>query len=102
MVFSSKGDNMTCIVGLKHKDKVYIGGDSLGANTAFQKTVRADEKVFQKDDMIFGFTSSFRMGQILRYSFFPPARIENITDMQYLRNIYSCINKNIFRSWIFI
>lgn len=75
---------MTCIVGLKHKGKVYIGGDSLGSNTALQKVVRADEKVFKKNDMIFGFTSSFRMGQILRYSFYPPARTENIDDMQYL------------------
>lgn len=75
---------MTCIVGLKHKGKVYIGGDSLGSNTAFQKTVRADEKVFQKGDMIFGFTSSFRMGQILRYSFYAPPRVEGIDDMQYL------------------
>ena len=75
---------MTCIVGLKHKGKVYIGGDSLGSNSAFQKTVRADEKVFQKSDMIFGFTSSFRMGQILQYSFYPPARMENVSDMQYL------------------
>jgi hypothetical protein len=75
---------MTCIVGLKHRGKVYIGGDSLGSNSALQKTVRADEKVFKKDDMIFGFTSSFRMGQILRYSFHPPARSENIEDMQYL------------------
>lgn len=34
--------------------------------------------------MVFGFTSSFRMGQILRYSFFAPPRIEKISDMQYL------------------
>lgn len=75
---------MTCIVGLKHKGKVYIGGDSLGSNSALQKTVRADEKVFQKNDMIFGFTSSYRMGQILRYSFTPPSRAEKVDDMQYL------------------
>jgi ATP-dependent protease HslVU (ClpYQ) peptidase subunit len=75
---------MTCIVGVKQDGKVYIGGDSLGSNSSLQKTVRADEKVFVKGDMIFGFTSSYRMGQILRYSFSAPPRYENIDDMTYL------------------
>jgi ATP-dependent protease HslVU (ClpYQ) peptidase subunit len=75
---------MTCIVGLKHHGKVYIGGDSLGV-AGYAKVVRADEKVFVRDDMIFGFTSSFRMGQILRYSFTIPRRIhEDTDDMKYL------------------
>lgn len=30
--------------------------------------MRADEKVFTRGSMAFGFTSSFRMGQLLRYS----------------------------------
>ena len=76
---------MTCIVALKEKDKVYIAGDSLGTDpSSLQKTVRLDEKVFIKNDMIFGFTSSFRMGQIIRYAFDIPERMENIDDMQYL------------------
>ena len=52
---------MTCIVGLKKDYKIYIGGDTLGSNL-YSKTVRMDDKVFIKDDMIFGFTSSYRMG----------------------------------------
>lgn len=75
---------MTCIVGLKDNGKVYLGGDSLGSNT-YNKTVRADQKIFIKNDMIFGFTSSYRMGQILRYSFVPPKRLlEDDDDMKYL------------------
>jgi hypothetical protein len=31
-------------------------------------TERADEKVFRRGEWVFGFTSSFRMGQLLRYS----------------------------------
>lgn len=62
---------MTCIVGLIHQDKVYIGGDSAGvAGTSL--IVRADEKVFTNDNFIMGFTGSFRMGQLLRYSLHPP------------------------------
>lgn len=77
---------MTCIVGLKKDDKIYIGGDTLGSNL-YSKTVRMDDKVFIKDDMIFGFTSSYRMGQILRYSFTAPERsVKVIDDMTYLVN----------------
>lgn len=60
---------MTCIVGLVHNDTVYIGGDSLGSN-GFSKVVRKDKKVFHLKDIdnaVMGYTSSFRMGQLLMY-----------------------------------
>jgi len=74
---------MTCIVGYKTKNNVYIGGDSAGV-AGSDITIRADEKIFKNGEFIFGFTSSFRMGQLLRYSFTPPKRKENITDDEYL------------------
>ena len=58
---------MTCIVGLVHEGVVYIGGDSAGVG-GMSLTVRADEKVFQNGEFLMGFTTSFRMGQLLRYS----------------------------------
>ena len=76
---------MTCIVGHKTKDNVYIGGDSAGASGR-DIIIRADEKIFKNGEFIFGFTSSFRMGQILRYNFTPPKRKENIPDDEYLYN----------------
>lgn len=78
------GDTMTCIVAVKHNKKIYMGGDSLGSDDTFSKTVRNDEKVFINGEMIFGFTSSFRMGQILQYVMEPPERPEAISDMKYL------------------
>ncbi|MDP9372071.1 MAG: hypothetical protein M3Q65_06395 [Chloroflexota bacterium] len=62
---------MTCIVGLVEGDTVYIGGDSAGV-AGYSLVVRADEKAFRNGPMLFGFTSSFRMGQLLRYAFNPP------------------------------
>lgn len=62
---------MTCIVGLVEKGKVYMGGDSAGVG-GYHLELRRDEKVFKNGDFLFGFTSSFRMGQILRYRFSPP------------------------------
>lgn len=61
---------MTCIVGLTHNGVTYIGADSLGSNT-YTKTVRKDKKVFKLKDTenaVLGFTSSYRMGQLLMYA----------------------------------
>lgn len=58
---------MTCIVGFVEGDRVWIGGDSAGV-AGWSMTVRADAKVFRNGPMLFGFTSSFRMGQLLRYA----------------------------------
>lgn len=61
---------MTCIVGLVEEDMTYIGADSLGSNS-YIKVVRKDKKVFKLKDTssaILGYTSSFRMGQLLMYA----------------------------------
>jgi ATP-dependent protease HslVU (ClpYQ) peptidase subunit len=58
---------VTAIVGLVDSDSVYIGGDSAGVS-GMSLTVRADAKVFRRSRYLFGFTTSFRMGQLIRYS----------------------------------
>lgn len=74
---------MTCIVGLESEGKVWIGGDSAGVAGFRSLHVRSDEKVWVSgrdrdyEQMAFGFTTSFRMGQILRYSMsLPVERLE--------------------------
>src|SRR5277367_6187487 len=74
---------MTCIIGLVDKGDVYIGGDSAGV-AGLSLTIRADEKVFGNGPFVFGFTSSFRMGQLLRYKFSPPDQTVNQGDMEYM------------------
>ena len=64
---------MTCIVGVAHAGRVWIGGDSAGVS-GWSLAIRADEKVFANGPFVMGFTSSFRMGQLLRYSFVPPEK----------------------------
>lgn len=71
---------MTCIAGLVHDGKVYIGGDSAGV-AGLDLVVRADRKVFENSGFLFGFTSSFRMGQLLRYSFKPPKHYTDDKDL---------------------
>lgn len=62
---------MTCIAGLVYENKVYIGADSAGVCN-YSITPRKDPKVFINNNLIIGFTSSFRMGQLLKWSFIPP------------------------------
>lgn len=62
---------MTCIAAVAHDGKVYMGGDSAGVG-GYDLTVRADVKVFRNGPYVMGFTSSFRMGQLLHHSLTPP------------------------------
>jgi ATP-dependent protease HslVU (ClpYQ) peptidase subunit len=74
---------MTCIVGLVHNNKVYIGGDSAGVG-GLSLDVRSDEKVFIKGEFVMGFTSSFRMGQLLRYKLQIPYHKPDIDNYEYM------------------
>lgn len=62
---------MTCIAGLIDGGKVYIGGDS-AASDEVATIVRQDEKVFHVGPYLIGVCDSFRVAQLLRYSFDPP------------------------------
>lgn len=57
---------MTCIVGLVHEGKVYMGADSQAASSWDKRTVR-HPKIFQTGPFLIGYTTSFRMGQLLQY-----------------------------------
>lgn len=74
---------LTCIVGIQEKDTVYIGADSAGI-AGLSLSIRSDEKVFTNGPFIMGFTTSFRMGQLLRYKFNPPKQTSNQDDMKYM------------------
>ena len=76
---------MTCIVGLVDKSNIYLGGDSAGIN-AFNLSIsiRNDVKVFINGPFIMGFTTSFRMGQLLQYKFDPPKQTAAQDDMKYM------------------
>lgn len=74
---------MTCIVGLEYKGKVYIGGDSAGVS-GLSIRIRSDTKVFKRGPFIMGFTSSFRMGQLLMYKLNVSKQTRNQTDYQYM------------------
>ncbi|MFI9722227.1 hypothetical protein ACIHFE_21610 [Streptomyces sp. NPDC052396] len=62
---------MTVIVGLVHNERVHLGGDSAGVS-GLRITVRRDPKIFRNGAYAMGFTTSFRMGQLLHHAFNAP------------------------------
>lgn len=62
---------MTCIVGLEYKNKVFLGGDIQGTG-GNNKVVHTQPKVFHKKDLVFGYTTSYRFGQILEHNLVNP------------------------------
>jgi len=75
---------MTCIVGIAQSGNVYIGGDSAAVGEGHSLVVRADRKVFRNGNFVMGFTSSFRMGQLLAFGFSPPAPRNGMDTMEYM------------------
>lgn len=63
---------MTCIVAAKNeKGEVWMGADSLGVCPSFRCSVRRDPKIFRNGSWLIGYTSSFRMGQLLMFNKLP-------------------------------
>lgn len=78
---------MTCIVGIKTDKEIWIGGDAAGSNYAIIDR-RSIPKVFRVKhgslEMIMGYTTSFRMGQLLQYKLRLPDFDPRISVEKYL------------------
>jgi hypothetical protein len=64
---------MTCVIAIKESGAVYMGADSAGSNLYTIRT-RIDPKIYKVGPFMFGFTTSFRMGQLLGHAFKAPDR----------------------------
>lgn len=75
---------MTCIIGFVDKNKdVYIGGDSAGV-AGLEIHERKDTKVFKIQNFLIGYTSSFRMGQLLRFKLKVKKQSKIQSDYEYM------------------
>ena len=82
---------MTIIIGYIDEENrmMHMFGDTQGTDGSFNKTVRHDDKVFQKGDMLFGFTSSYRMGQLLKYKLKIPQHLTlTMSDSEYMYTLF--------------
>ncbi|MGD9099370.1 MAG: hypothetical protein PVF45_02740 [Anaerolineae bacterium] len=57
---------MTCVVGLVKSGVAYVGADSASV-CGYETRVTRLPKVFRRGGFLIGYTSSFRMGQLLQY-----------------------------------
>lgn len=75
---------MTCIVGMIDKSgKGHMASDSLGSN-GHNKGTYKNKKIFKKGEMLIGYTSSYRMGQLLEHSLTLPGRKVDQTIENYI------------------
>ncbi|HVS71340.1 MAG TPA: hypothetical protein VHQ47_08815 [Phycisphaerae bacterium] len=74
---------MTCIVAISNGKDVLMGGDSAGV-TGWDIQIRADPKVFVRGEFVIGFTTSFRMGQLLRFGLNVTPKPESVGDYEYM------------------
>jgi ATP-dependent protease HslVU (ClpYQ) peptidase subunit len=73
---------MTCIVGLEHDGKVYMGCDSGQSDGHFTSSIDV-AKIFTNRDITFGYTSSFRFADLLQYDLKIPIQ-DGTPDREYL------------------
>jgi ATP-dependent protease HslVU (ClpYQ) peptidase subunit len=87
---------MTCIVGLEHKGAVWIGGDS-AAVSGDDIVSHSEPKVFFNGPFLIGFSTSFRIGDLLRYALKPPVPKKGQHVLAFLATTFVDKVRNLFR-----
>lgn len=79
---------MTCIIGLIHDGKVFMGGDS-AASAGWTVYTLSSRKVFHTPGgFLMGYTGTIRTAQVLRYAFVPPEHPEGMDTDTYLATLF--------------
>ena len=79
---------MTCIVAAKAKDgSTVMGCDSAGSD-GWALIVLKDPKIYRIGSMLVGFTSSFRMGQLLGHSLTLPEHHSDVPVERYMATAF--------------
>lgn len=78
---------VTCIVGITDAGSVWLGGDSVGSD-GWRSFDRLDRKVFRRGPLLLGFTSSYRMGQLLQYRLQVPSHPDGVDDHEYMATVF--------------
>lgn len=89
---------MTCIIGAVVDDGVYIGGDNRAVDDWSYDDNMFNEKVFFNGEFLIGYTSSYYMGQLLRYTFTPREQPEGMNDAAYMSTMFVDDVRELFRS----
>jgi ATP-dependent protease HslVU (ClpYQ) peptidase subunit len=93
---------MTCVIAIKQDGVVYMGADSAGSDLYTIRT-RSDPKIHKVGAFMFGFTTSFRMGQLLAHAFVAPDRdprvsIEKFMATTFVNAVRDCLKAGGYAS----
>ena len=88
---------MTCLIGLVEDGKVYMGGDS-AAVTGYDTRQAKAPKVFENGEFLMGYTTSFRMGQLLQYHLTIPKQTSHESDMSYMVTTFIDAVRDCFKN----
>jgi ATP-dependent protease HslVU (ClpYQ) peptidase subunit len=78
---------MTCVVGLVSGDRVHIGVDS-AAISGWTRRATNLKKVFRRGPFLIGYTTSFRMGQLLEHQLDVPPQTEDQSEMAFMVGVF--------------
>ena len=92
---------MTCVAGLVHNGTVYMGGDSISVDGSSTFDTANQDKVFSNGPFMYAIAGSWRIRDIMQYSFVAPDHDPRLTDDHYMKTEYSqalmsCFEKNKF------
>jgi ATP-dependent protease HslVU (ClpYQ) peptidase subunit len=76
---------MTCVIGIIDNDRVFIGGDS-AAVAGWTRRRTLLQKVFRRGPFLIGYTTSFRMGQLLEHQLLVPKQDDRESNMGFMVN----------------
>lgn len=62
---------MTCVIALVKHDRIHMMGDKMSSGEGL-KNITKRPKVFKKEGFIVGYSGSFRIGQLLEFTWNPP------------------------------
>lgn len=85
---------MTCIVGMLKDGVVHMAGDHIGTD-GYDVEVQSRSKVFRNGDFVVGYTSSFRMGQLLEHVWEPPKKHKECKDI--MTYMVKCVVPSIIK-----
>ncbi len=78
---------MTCVVAISEGGIVYMGADAAGV-AGYSIRTRKDPKIYKVGPFLFGFTMSFRMGQLLGHAFTAPDRDPRIATDKWMSTVF--------------
>jgi ATP-dependent protease HslVU (ClpYQ) peptidase subunit len=87
---------MTCIVAIKRDSQIVLAGDRAAVIGLDVRSVK-DPKIFNIGEFYIGYTSSFRMGQLLQFKLKVKKQTKIQSDMEYMITSFVDSVKAVFK-----